>query len=756
MIDGKIAVHLRAPVTSASGYGTHSRQVIDYLLSDERFIVFLENVGWGGTPSIHEGDLQNRDKMSQYYGCMANYEKAIKSKIPFDISIQVTIPNEFSRRAQLNIGVTAGIEVNHCTAEWIHKCNDMDLIVVPSIFSRDILASTVYEARRSDGSVSPLRIEKNIVVIPEWFDRPSEIKPLNIDFSTSQNLLFVGLWGNKGGIGEDRKDIGTLVTYFLKHFGKNEDVGLILKTCVMTNSAEDLIHTKEKIKKIKDQFPGAKCKIHLIHEFLSESEMWSLYSHPKVTAMVSLTHGEGFGLPLLDAAASGLPVIATNWSGHLDFLKEKNGFLPLDFSMRQVPESQVWDGVINKEATWAYIEEDSFEDRAKKIFKSSFVPKKAAKAHVKFLDENFSKEAVLGKWKQFFDQILMSEKGDQRQRTGIPEIDREIDYQANISAIASDIEKTLNLPQRREGVERVCYIMPRSFGDVVISTSIMNSLISNRHLHDEFYFLTDPMYSELADGLCEKFSNFKVLKWDERLIQSEVSRKVFDVVYNPTVNVQYILSNWTNGNGLYGVRLLEEFAKSCNLGPVELVPTYCVKPKETSLPTKKYVAITAVQKKQAKEYSRWEDVVFNLRNMADIEVVQIGEKSEKLIEGCIDMRGKTFNETLFIVQNALLHISPDTGTAHCCAALHVPHIVLFATTDPYQCCPMLFNADVPQVVIVSADAPEVKYRDIDTNIVDGKNSLSRIDSSTICEFAFKILSGQQLEQEEADDEDDGS
>ena len=35
------------------------------------------------------------------------------------------------------------------------------------------------------------------------------------------------------------------------------------------------------------------------------------------------THGEGFGLPLYEGSSAGLPVIATDWSGHLDFLSMK-------------------------------------------------------------------------------------------------------------------------------------------------------------------------------------------------------------------------------------------------------------------------------------------------------------------------------------------------------------------------------------------------------------------------------------------------
>ena len=45
-----------------------------------------------------------------------------------------------------------------------------------------------------------------------------------------------------------------------------------------------------------------------------------LYNHPKVKAMVNLTKGEGFGRPLLEFSLVKKPIIASNWSGHMDFL----------------------------------------------------------------------------------------------------------------------------------------------------------------------------------------------------------------------------------------------------------------------------------------------------------------------------------------------------------------------------------------------------------------------------------------------------
>ena len=66
--------------------------------------------------------------------------------------------------------------------------------------------------------------------------------------------------------------------------------------------------------------------------------MNEMYNHPKVKAHISFTHGEGIGRPLLEATLSMKPVIASNWSGHLDFLNNNTAVL-LSGALVDVPKS---------------------------------------------------------------------------------------------------------------------------------------------------------------------------------------------------------------------------------------------------------------------------------------------------------------------------------------------------------------------------------------------------------------------------------
>jgi hypothetical protein len=114
-----------------------------------------------------------------------------------------------------------------------------------------------------------------------------------------------------------------------------------------------------------------KCKIYLLHGDMTDEEMHSLYRHSKINALVALPHGEGFGLPIFEAAYSGIPVVATGWSGQLDFLVDEKGkehFYNVSFDIQPVQEEVVWEGVIMKDSMWAYPREQSAKEKMRECY----------------------------------------------------------------------------------------------------------------------------------------------------------------------------------------------------------------------------------------------------------------------------------------------------------------------------------------------------------------------------------------------------
>jgi glycosyltransferase involved in cell wall biosynthesis len=139
---------------------------------------------------------------------------------------------------------------------------------------------------------------------------------------------------------------------------------LILKTSSATFSIKDREIIKNKIRSIVTEYKNPP-SIYLLFGELSETELNGLYNHEKVKALVTFTKGEGFGRPLLEFTMTGKPVIASNWSGHKDFLPEDKSIL-LNGSINNVHDTVV-DNFIIKESKWFTVDYDSASKRLKDI-----------------------------------------------------------------------------------------------------------------------------------------------------------------------------------------------------------------------------------------------------------------------------------------------------------------------------------------------------------------------------------------------------
>jgi glycosyltransferase involved in cell wall biosynthesis len=152
---------------------------------------------------------------------------------------------------------------------------------------------------------------------------------------------------------------------------------------------------------------------------MSEAEMHSLYRHPQINALITLTHGEGFGLPLFEAAYEGLPVIAPAWSGQMDFLfapsnskksdKLRPHFLKVEHVMVDIPDDVVWDGVLMKGSQWCEPTEDSTKKQMRALYKDSSRYKGQATRLKKHLLANFTAEQ---KYAEFCEAFAGDQKLD--------------------------------------------------------------------------------------------------------------------------------------------------------------------------------------------------------------------------------------------------------------------------------------------------------------------------------------------------------
>lgn len=389
----------QAPIATRSGYGDHARDLLHSLYKLDKFEVKVISTRWGQTPM----DALNYDNPFHKWVVDSIVPK-LETKP--DIYIQVTVPNEFQPVGHYNIGITAAIETTHCALDWIHGCNRMDLIIVPSEHSKKSLADTVYNEQDNNTKqlIAQHRINKPVEILFEGFDEMDfgtdhvahidQLDAIKEDFA----FLFVGHW-LRGDLGEDRKNVGMMIKTFAMAF-KNEKVkpALVLKT----SSAGFSVMDREKtIKKIKEVLGSdyKKVPIYLLHGDLTPTQMNGLYEHKKVKAMLNFTKGEGFGRPLLEFSLTGKPVIVSNWSGHTDFLKQ--GAVLLEGELKPVHESAA-DQFLLKESQWFNVNISKALTIIKDVYKNYDKYKVDSFQLGKQNKQNFSLE----KMTKLFDVIL--------------------------------------------------------------------------------------------------------------------------------------------------------------------------------------------------------------------------------------------------------------------------------------------------------------------------------------------------------------
>ena len=390
---------VKGPVLSQSGYGEQARFALRALKTREDiFDIYICPISWGKTGWVSLNNEERRwiDERVSKYQTYAQHGGS------YDISLQITIPNEWEKLAHTNIGYTAGIETTRVSPLWIQKANEMDHIIVVSNHSRDTYKGAQYRAQHPQtGQIVLLECDTPFTVV-NYPVRSFDTQKLNLNLEHNFNFLAISQWG-------PRKNFDNLINWFIEE-NYDQDVGLILKTSIRNNSIMDRIHTEHRLKNILDKHGDRKCNVYLLHGDLTEEEMTSLYKHPKVKCLISTTHGEGFGLPLFEAAHNGLPVITTNWSGQKDFLNipQKNGklvphFLTVEYDLENVQKEAIWKSVIQEDSQWAFPREASFKRKMREVRKEYKKHKRRATKLQKYIIETFTEEK---QYKLFVNSII--------------------------------------------------------------------------------------------------------------------------------------------------------------------------------------------------------------------------------------------------------------------------------------------------------------------------------------------------------------
>ena len=345
---------ISCPIDTYSGYGARSRDLVKAIIQLDKYNVKILPQRWGNCPWNF---IKNHP---EEWGFLTSHLLPVGNQLPQkpDVWAQVTVPNEFQPVGKYNIGFTAGIETTRCAPQWIEGLNRMDINFVSSQHAKQTFINSRYNKQDQNGNAAgALELNKPVEVlfegvnIEKYFPKKSEFDLDQIEENFA--YLFVGHW-MQGNIGEDRKNTGAMLQSFFEAFkNRKKAPALILKTSGAGSSIMDREMILDRINQIKNFVKDARTlpNVYLLHGELSDKEMNELYNHKKVKAMVSLTKGEGFGRPLLEFSMTKKPIIATNWSGHIDFLDSRFTTL-IGGNLTDIHPSAVMKDMILKESQW--------------------------------------------------------------------------------------------------------------------------------------------------------------------------------------------------------------------------------------------------------------------------------------------------------------------------------------------------------------------------------------------------------------------
>lgn len=376
------SIVLEGPLSSVSGYGVLTRQIADSLITyPEPVLLSFVDCQWGHC------DTNSRDEYIPY---MVN---GMQEKP--DLYIRCSIPEEFENKGKLSVGWTAGIESDRAIIPWIHGCNKMAEIVTTSQYSTEVLKNSRYGKKDSDVKIEIL---KPITTITPFCN---ETEPENVDdlmsgIKTKFNYLCVGMHSP-----QDRKNIQGVIVSYLQQPKPNKDWGLILKINGPRYCESDKHNLLTYIADIKKDV-GRDLPIHLLYGNFTDSEIMGIYNHKRVSCMLSLSHGEGCGLPLLDFAMTGKPIIASGVGGQLDFLNKDNHILVAG-QMRQVQPHHVNKWIV-AESNWFYPALDEVF-KAYEYMQNSYV--EAREKSSRYNGADFSRASVQSKIHAFVKGLFI-------------------------------------------------------------------------------------------------------------------------------------------------------------------------------------------------------------------------------------------------------------------------------------------------------------------------------------------------------------
>ena len=288
-------VYYVGPFYGPGGYNYEARAVLRHLL-DAGFIVRVQPPP---PPGRWWAGLEIDDHLGHLFHLL---HRPARGRRP-QVSLVHATPDAFfaAPPGTVRIGRTM-FEADRLPPAWVAACGTMHAVWVPSHFNYHTFAAS---------GVDPRKLRILPVGVDSALFRP-DAPPMPVPGARGFRFLSVFTW-------LQRKGWPLLVEAYLREFHPDEDVTLILKTNPGVAPILEAFVTGLRL-----PWDGH-APIIVDQRGLPAPHLAGLYA--ACHAFVLPTRGEGWGLPLMEAMAAGLPVIATRWSAQTDFLNDDNAYL---------------------------------------------------------------------------------------------------------------------------------------------------------------------------------------------------------------------------------------------------------------------------------------------------------------------------------------------------------------------------------------------------------------------------------------------
>ncbi|WCK56173.1 glycosyltransferase [Aneurinibacillus sp. Ricciae_BoGa-3] len=281
-----------------------------------------------------------------HYALSPDQERTFNQMMAANISgqslyIQHQTPDMWEQKPWPSVGFTYW-ETSKIPDNWISKCHQMDAVFVSSdhnlhLFRQSGVSVPLFKIRPC---LSPLTLDASLMRIPPYVHQLPSFR-----------FLSISTW-------IERKGFDRLLKAYFEAFSSAEDVVLIIKA-IGGHNVEQLVFAESR----KYRNPG---RVYIDTQFRDESEMDGLYR--SCQAFVLASRGEGVGYPFLEAGARGLPVIATGWGGHTDFLNEANSYL-IPYQLVPVKPQSYYYGY-QPEQMWAEVSIEHLKQAMRRVYEN--------------------------------------------------------------------------------------------------------------------------------------------------------------------------------------------------------------------------------------------------------------------------------------------------------------------------------------------------------------------------------------------------